>query len=73
VTRRPALKVILVLVLIAIVAGAAALAWLEFALRRVPSGQPPLATLDSASLPAFRAAFNAGEGEVRVLALLSPT
>jgi hypothetical protein len=50
-----------------------ALAWMTFAPRRVPEGQPPLARLGSGSLPAFRDAFNSGAGEVRVLVLLSPT
>jgi hypothetical protein len=41
--------------------------------RGVPPGQPPLATLNAASLPAFRAAFDAPGDEIRVLAMLSPT
>ena len=67
------LKAILVLVAAAIVIGVAALAWLVFAPRSVPPGQPPLATLDAGSLAAFKAAFNAADGEVRILAMLSPT
>ena len=51
----------------------AGLAWLKLAPRRVPAGQPPLSTLDSRSLPAFRDTFNASEGELRILAMLSPT
>jgi len=50
-----------------------ALLWLRYAPRRVPQGQPPLATLSPGSLPAFRDVFNASEGQVRVLVLLSPT
>ena len=52
---------------------AAAIAWMIFAPRRVPEGQPPLTVLGSDSLPAFRDAFNGNGGEARVLALLSPT
>lgn len=48
-------------------------AWLAWSPRQVPAGQPPLHTLRAHSLPAFRAAFNGGRGEVRILALLSPT
>lgn len=68
-----ALKSILALVAAAVVVGVALFAWLKLAPRRVPPGQPPLAVLSSGSLPEFRDAFNAGDGEVRVLALLSPT
>jgi hypothetical protein len=55
----------------AVVAIAAAAAWFVFAPRTVPAGQPALAVLDAASLPAFRARLD-GDG-VRVLAMLSPT
>jgi hypothetical protein len=51
----------------------AAFAWLRWAPRRVPAGQPPLATLAPDSLQGFHATFNAAHGRVRVLALLSPT
>jgi len=54
-----------------LVAGAAA--WLRWAPRQVPAGQPSLVTLDTDWLPGFRAAFNGSRGEVRVLVLLSPT
>ena len=40
---------------------------------RVPAGQPPLATLDSASMAALRTEFNAAAGQVRVILLLAPT
>ena len=63
-----------ILVLTAILGvAAAALLWIALAPRRVPAGQPPLVTLDPDSLASFRDAFNASPGEVRVLALLSPT
>ena len=52
---------------------AAVAAWLAWAPRRVPAGQPPLTTLRPETLPAFRAAFDRGQGDVRILALLSPT
>jgi hypothetical protein len=51
----------------------AAYAWLKFSPRRVPMGQRPLATLSSDSLAEFKATFNVAEGNVRILALLSPT
>ena len=56
-----------------VVLGTAAFAWVKLAPRRVPAGQPPLATLSADFLPAFRNTFNAAEGRTRVLALLSPT
>ena len=56
-----------------IVVGLAVFAWLKFAPRRVPPGQPALVTIGADSLPAFKAAFNAADGEVRILAMLSPT
>ena len=56
-----------------LVLSVAGYAWMKLAPRRVPEGQPPLETLHAGSLAAFRDAFNAGEGKVRVLALLSPT
>ena len=51
----------------------AAAAWLRWAPREVPAGQPPLAILGADSVPGFRAAFHGSRGEVRILALLSPT
>ena len=58
-----------VLVLLGVAAGA----WLKWSPRSVPSGQPALAHLGADSLPSFRRAFNDGAGEVRILAMLSPT
>ena len=58
-----------ILVLVAVATGA----WLKWSPRSVPSGQPALAHLGADSLPSFRSAFNEGAGEVRILALLSPT
>lgn len=72
-SRRTALKSILVLLAAAVVVCLVVFALLEVAPRRVPAGQPPLATLDAGSLPAFREMFHAADGEVRVLAMLSPT
>lgn len=51
----------------------AAYAWLQHAPRRVPNGQPPLVTVSPGGLEPIRAAFNAGGGQVRILAMLSPT
>jgi len=73
VTTRSVLKVGLVSAVVVSAGLAAVLGWVKFAPRRVPSGQVPLVTLDSRSLESVRAAFNRGEEEVRVLALLSPT
>ena len=67
------LKTILVLVITVVVICAGVFAWLKFAPRRVPPGQPPLATLGAGSLSVFKDTFNAADGEVRVLAMLSPT
>jgi len=39
----------------------------------VPAGQAPLVTLDAASLPAFREAFNRDADHVRIIILQSPT
>jgi len=38
-----------------------------------PAGQPPLARLTAQNAEAVKTAFNAAKGDVRVLALLSPT
>ena len=58
-------------VLVLVVVGTGA--WLKWSPRSVPSGQPALAHLGPDSLPAFRRAFNDGAGEIRILAMLSPT
>jgi len=47
--------------------------WLQYAPRRVPEGQPPLQRLDGESVATIRQAFNSGHGQVRLLALFSPT
>jgi hypothetical protein len=57
---------------LAAIAGAG-LVWFEHAPRRTPAGQPALARLDAATLPAFRDAFNAQADETRLIVLLSPT
>lgn len=59
--------------IVAVAVALVCLAWLEWAPRRTPAGQPPLTILKPDSLPAFRAAFNASAGEVRILLMLSPT
>jgi hypothetical protein len=61
----------ILLVLVAV--GLLALAWHLNSGAKVPAGQPPLASLTSANFDQFRAAFNAGSGEVRIVLLLSPT
>jgi hypothetical protein len=40
---------------------------------RVPDGQPPLVTLDTASVAALRDAFNRDADHVRIIILQSPT
>jgi hypothetical protein len=67
------LKTFLAVTTAALVVGLAVFAWVTWAPRRTPAGQPPLATIRADSIPAFRDTFNAAEGEVRVLAMLSPT
>jgi hypothetical protein len=57
--------------LIVVLVGAAAV-W-RFVPGEVPPGQPPLATLDAASLDTLRADFNRHAHQVRVVILLSPT
>jgi hypothetical protein len=39
----------------------------------VPDGQPPLVTLDTASVAALRDAFNRDADHVRIIILQSPT
>ena len=72
-TTRTAINVVASIVGVAVLVCGAAWTWMRFAPRHVPPGQPPLSRLDAASLPAFKSAFNASAGDVRVLALLSPT
>lgn len=72
-TVRTGLKAALALLGAVVVICTAAFAWMKLAPRRVPVGQPPLAMMDASSLPVFRDVFNTAEGEVRVLAMLSPT
>jgi hypothetical protein len=70
---RAAVKSVLIIAAVVVVVCVAAFAWVELAPRRVPPGQPPLSTLDARSLPSFRDAFNAADGQVRMVAMLSPT
>ncbi len=63
----------LALVGTAVTAALGLAAWVSFAPRRTPEGQPPLARLDASSLVSFRADFNSHAGGTRVVALLSPT
>lgn len=72
-TSRRVIKVLLVLVASTSVVLAGLFLSMKYAPRHVPTGQAGLVTLGPDSLPAFRDAFNAAEGEVRILALLSPT
>ena len=61
------------ILLIALVAAAASIAWFRFATHDTPKGQPQLSTLDADSLDAFRQEFNREEGKTRIVVLLAPT
>ena len=52
---------------------AAAMLWYLYGERRVPEGQPPLATLSASSLESLRADFNRDADRTRIILLLSPT
>lgn len=45
----------------------------QFGTHQTPQGQPALAQIDSSSLEALRADFNAASDSVRLIVLLSPT
>ena len=64
-------RTLAIVVLLAALLGA--FGWYLWAERHVPAGQPPLATLDSASLQTLRGEFNAHADKVRIVVLLSPT
>jgi len=51
----------------------AALLAYSFSGGRVPRGQPDLQPLTSRDLPQIKSQFNAAQGDVRILLLLSPT
>jgi hypothetical protein len=58
----------------AILAAALIAGWVHFyAGNQVPVGQSPLQSLTIDNVAMIKAAFNADEGDVRVLVLLSPT
>jgi hypothetical protein len=52
---------------------AVVLSWYSYGPRVVPAGQPPLATLDKASLDSLRSDFNHARDGTRIIVLLSPT
>lgn len=52
---------------------AASIVWYRFGPGEVPSGQPALVTLDTASLQQLREDFNQDARGARVIVLLSPT
>lgn len=72
-TIRGARRAALLVVAAAAVAGLAAVGWMKSAPRHVPAGQPPLARIGADSLASFRNTFNARAGEIRIVAMLSPT
>jgi hypothetical protein len=59
--------------LILLVALAGVLMRLTYGPRKVPAGQPPLATLSTSSLETLRTDFNRDRNQTRILVLLSPT
>ena len=68
--RAGLLRALVLLGALAVVAGVG-LAVCRALPRRTPAGQPPLVRLDR--LDPFREAFEAARGQVRIVALLSPT
>ena len=70
--RKVFLGAIIAFLSIAAIVGAG-LVWFKHAPRRTPAGQPALARVDLATLPAFREAFNEHAAETRLIVLLSPT
>jgi hypothetical protein len=56
-----------------IVVAAAVLGQQQFGTHEAPKGQPALVHLDAGSLEALRSDFNAAQGSVRLVVLLSPT
>ena len=68
-TRRRLLLVLLTVVII----GVGALAWLNLGTHYTPAGQPPLTTLDAASLSTLKEEFNRASADSRMIVLLSPT
>ena len=63
-------KLLLILVLVAIVG---VFAYVRYGTHDAPSGQRPLAYLDSGSLAMLKADFNRAENETRIIVLLAPT
>jgi len=57
----------------AILVAGGAFAFLRYAPRRTPEGQPPLGVLQEGDLKPFEDAFNAATQSTRIVALLSPT
>ena len=66
-------KAALALFAVPIVLAALWLAWMKYGPRRVPAGQPDVATLDASSLQSFRDTFSEHRDEDRILVMLSPT
>ena len=63
-------RLLLLTIPVVLVAG---LVWWRYGTRSVPDGQPPLVTLDSASLATLREDFNRRADHVRIIVLLAPT
>jgi hypothetical protein len=69
-TRRKLLRILLVVIAATVVS---VFAWVRFATHDTPTGQPPLTTLDAATLATLKADFNRAASETRIVVLLSPT
>lgn len=67
------LKAAAVAIVGAVLLAGGAFAYLRYAPRRTPEGQPPLAVLQEGDPRPFEAAFDAATDSTRVVALLSPT
>ena len=70
--RKRRTRVFFLLATLALAAGLS-VAYMQYAPRRTPEGQPPLASIPGGDLTPFAVAFDARAGSTRVLAMLSPT
>ena len=66
-------KVALTIVAVGILVAGSSGAYLRYAPRRTPAGQPDLQVLAKDDVAPFAAAFDAASDSIRVVALLSPT
>ncbi|HEY3177144.1 MAG TPA: hypothetical protein VGK94_15430 [Candidatus Polarisedimenticolia bacterium] len=66
-------RALLLIGALALTGGAAAIAYVKYAPRGTPRGQPPLITLSEDDLGPFERIFDEGASKKRVLVMLSPT